>query len=320
MLIVPTRAFATTFLQHYSQSWNTYLHVSRADPRRLKTLRASSLPFCPLDFFYNVSMKGMSRSLDMGGLYYTTVGTAVHTVMQTALAQDGHRLWGNWKCRACNTVRMYSVYRPCSCGGLPEYEELEVDYKGLVGHVDTLFCLEPEVAAKISKKRHAKTRLRLAQEHLSFVIVDYKTSSLSGAPQKSRSPGAAYIEQLESYAWTCTKQYKLNIKAIMNVFIPRDNPDPRRITIFERPVDSQMIKRSGERVKRYKAARTDATKVETKKQLLTLLKEHGRCSNQYCQVCKTPDPKAVLLQAYKMGRANDRLPLKTFIDKALERP
>lgn len=312
MQLRPGRSFARDFLSHYNKSMKEVEVWSPADPHRVLSLRCSALPFCPLDFFTKIANNGMARSLDMRGLFYTSIGTTVHSVMQEGLSQHGHRLFGDWKCRKCYTVEPFSTIRAC-CGQLMQYEEVSVDYRGIKGHVDTLFALDGKAAAKMSHLPRAE-RMEAAKT-LELVIVDYKTTSERAKKKKEVDPGSGYISQIRAYAYLLTKQFGLQIKGVMLAFIPRDNP--QYPTVWEQqilPHDHRLIR---DNLRTWKAAHKDVIAATRWSHIVALKSDYGLCADPYCDTCRTRDVDHVLKTAYKRAKAENRLPIKQLAEDEL---
>jgi hypothetical protein len=306
----PPRSFSNVFFRHYYERLKDTTVWSDADPTRLQYLRCSALPFCPLDFFAKVATNGMARSLDMNGVFYTRVGTAVHDVMQTVLAYGNTHLFGDWKCHKCGALEHFSTARTC-CGWPMAYQEVTVNYGGINGHVDTLFALNPAAAAEVSLLPEAE-RMEAAKS-LELVIVDYKTTSESAKEDKKRSPPLTYQSQIKAYAWLLRKQYGLNIQGVMLVFIPRDNP--AKPTIWEYVLTDTDYKLILQDLRLWKAAHKAALNIASLEDVAALYENFGTCTDQYCDTCKAKDVKAVLKQAYMAGAQSDRLPLTHFIEQ-----
>lgn len=312
MLLKPGRSFAQDFLRHYAKCMKEVEVWSPADPHRILSLRCSALPFCPLDFFVNIANHGMARSLDMRGLFYTSVGTTVHLVMQQALSMRDGRLFGDWKCRKCGNFEPMSTLRLC-CGQPMQYEELNIDYKGIKGHVDTLYALDGKAAQKMSFL--PKEQRFEAAKALEFVIVDYKTTSEKGKHKKEKDPGDGYKSQIRAYAYLLNKQYGLNIVGVMLAFIPRDNP--QYPTVWEQPILPSDMRSIFQDLKLWKSAHKDVTRARNWKQVLALYENYGLCKDPYCDVCRSKDPVHVLKTAYKRGKEEGRLPIRTLAMEAL---
>ena len=289
MILRPEKNHTQEILKTYRDAWNNLSVTSKRDTSRLLNLRCSQLPFCQNEFFVNTAVNPRYQSLNMSGLYYTSVGTVVHEVMQRSLPQYSNRIVGNWVCLECGSVEKFKSQQQC-CGFPMQYEEISVDYSGIQGHVDCLF--------RVSKS--------------SYYVVDFKTCSLSNSQQKEKDPGDAYKEQLRSYAVLLTKQYGLQIDGVMNLFLPRDNPSVP--VAWSESVDKNTLRSMAKKLKHYKMAHKAALNVNSVKEAASLFTEFGRCVNKYCTVCSHSSPKAVLRDA---ARRAQTLPLIEAINESL---
>lgn len=257
--------------------------ADRRDASRIKFLRPSQLPFCAPGFFVAHASLGMVSTMDFMGSFYTTVGTAVHEVMQRFLSPSG-RFLADWKCRICGRKRKLSTKSEC-CDFTMDYHEIKIDHKGVVGHIDAVF--------KDSKGR--------------YWILDFKTCTIAGSGYKKSSPGAAYMEQVETYAYMLWKQYGIKVEGVMLMFIPRDNP--LTPTVWVRLVNELSFQKIAKRIKRYKIAHREALDAVSLEDALALA-EYGRCKGEWCRVCKSSEGlKKQIKRAHKMGKAAGYLPL-----------
>lgn len=290
---------AHEFTSLYSKVLKNSRVFSDIDPYRVLTLRASQLPFCPLAFFIERATKGLRGSMDLLGSYYTSVGTAVHEVMQTHLGRTDQFL-ADWHCPICGKWHRLCTQPNC-CDHPSTYHELHIKNKYIVGHIDAIF-----IDSKGKKW-----------------ILDFKTTSLAGAPKKKKDPGASYIEQIECYAWSVYKQYKIKVAGTILCFLPRDNPSKPVMYVKPLDFDTDML-RIKSRLKNYYRMHKHAIEAESKSEILELL-EYGRCTNPWCEVCKSKDfntkakLRAGLLEAYKVAKSADRLPLLTMVEKQIKR-
>lgn len=312
MQLKPGRSFAQEFLKHYAMSMKEVEVWSPADPHRVLSLRCSSLPFCPLDFFTTIANHGMARSLDMRGLFYTSVGTTVHTVMQRALSLKGGRLFGDWKCRKCYAFEPMSTVRMC-CGEPMQYEELSIDYKGIKGHVDTLFALDGKEAQRIAFL--SKEERFEAAKTLEFVIVDYKTTSEKAKYKKQKDPGDGYKSQIRAYSYLLNRQYGLNIVGVMLAFIPRDNP--QYPTVWEQAILPHDLRIIREDLRRWKSAHRRVIRASKWLHIKEILDEYGLCTDPYCDTCRAKDVEHVLKTAYKRAKEEGHLPIKALAESEL---
>ncbi len=270
------------------------LYVSKpGDITRLLSLRPSQLPFCPARTFINAASQGALMTLDFRGSFYTSVGTAVHEVLQTFLGKSGKFL-ADWRCRCCGKWKRLSHDNEC-CDLEMEYHEVTINYRGVVGHIDAIF-------------RDKKGR---------YWIVDFKTASTSGAKTKRTSPGKVYIEQVETYANTLYRQHDIKCYGVALFFVTRDNP--KKPTIWNKLLEDEDYSRIVKRTKRYLRMHREVLDVVSKSEAIALA-EYGRCASAFCSVCKSSvSLKARLRQAWRQGKAAGRLPLIDYATKALEK-
>lgn len=257
--------------------------ASKRDASRIKYVRPSQLPFCPVNFFITHSTLGMVSTMDFMGAFYTTVGTAVHEVMQRYLSPTGKFL-ADWECKICGKRRKLSTKSEC-CDFTMEYHELLINYKGVVGHIDAVF-----------KDRKGR-----------YWILDFKTCTLSGAQYKAKSPGAAYAEQVETYALMLYKQYGIKVEGVMLMFLPRDNP--KEPTVWVRLMTNTRFKEAQARIKTYKRQHKEVLAIETMKEAIALA-QYGRCKSEWCRTCKNPESlKTQIKRAFKIGEQKKHIPL-----------
>lgn len=262
---------AQDFLRLYGETLNQQV-MSRADIDRIIHLRCSQLPFCPTSLVLEYKLKGLVRGMDLMGTYFTSVGTAVHEVMQKFLCRSGLFL-ADYVCHECGTVHRLSTQHEC-CGFDTHYHEVQIDYMGIQGHIDGIF-----------KDRSGN-----------WWILDFKTCSVAGAAKKKTSPGVGYIEQVESYAYLLYKQYGIRVKGTMLVFLPRDNP--RSPVVWSQPVDPHKFKIIRKRLQHYGELHAQALAAVTAREVWALTKH--RCSNPFCRYCKLSDTalKAMVKRAF----------------------
>lgn len=260
------------------------MHLARpGDITRIKSLRPSQLPFCPVNFFTRVAKFGALQVMDMGGSFYTSVGTAVHDVVQTYLAPSGKFL-ATWKCRHCGKKREVSMRHEC-CEFQMDYHEISINYKGVVGHIDAVF--------KDHKGR--------------YWILDFKTTSVKGVAGKIKNPGRVYIEQIETYALYLWLQHGIKVEGVMLMFIKRDNPaEP---AVWARTLDDADFDRIKKRTKTYKKMHKEVLAVETAKEAIALAR-YGKCKNPYCKACRSRvSAEQQLKDAFEVGKRARRFPL-----------
>lgn len=291
MLVVPSHYTAVTdFMADYKKGSAIEIY-SESDLERLVNLRCSQLPLCPTSLLLNYKRKGMVRSMDMFGGFYTSVGTAVHTVMQTYLPQTGNFL-ADYYCTKCH--RYYPMSHTFQCCGVPtHYEEVLIDYKGIVGHIDAIY-------------RDRKGR---------YWIVDFKTTSLAQAPKKKTNPGEGYVAQIESYAYLLYRQYGIRVSGVMLCFIPRDNP--RIPTMWVQTVDKLRMRAIHARLKEERVKHKMVMAAETVKDALAIAKH--KCNSPYCEYCKKPDSE-IRAWIKRIMKTEHHLPMGELREKLVPKP
>ncbi len=273
----------TELLQTYNEAMDTFI-PSKGDIARIKSLRPSQLPFCPVGFFVYHASHGAMRSMDMRGHFYTAIGTAVHTVLQTFMGRSGKFL-ANWRCPICRKTRKVSMQHEC-CDFPSKYDEVEISYKGVVGHIDGIY----------------------RDKHGHYWIIDFKTTSVLSALRKHSDPGLAYREQVDAYALMLWLEHGIKVKGVVLFFVRRDNPKEPVIWQMElSDLDFKVIKK---RIVGYKRQHKEVLAAETMKEALALA-QYGRCKNPWCKSCKSAvRQKTQIKFAFAKGEAANRLPLK----------
>ena len=229
--------------------------------------------------------------MDMMMAYYVTVGSAVHTVMQNYLSRSGKFL-ADYYCKRCGTYYPLSHVHSC-CGHPTEYEEVQISFLRIGGHIDGIF--------------------QDSQGH--YWILDFKTTSMKSAPEKQKKPGDAYSEQVESYAYLLYRQYGIRVKGAILCFLPRDNP--RTPVLWVKELGKVHFREIHERLKRYRKIHAQAMEASTVEEVMEFYKH--RCSNQYCEYCKLSkrELKASVVKALK---SKHKLPLSNLNDLLKNQP
>ena len=268
--------------------------IEKASPSRILFLRPSQMPFCPLSVFITVAERGMYREQTFASAYYTSVGTVVHTIMQNFLCSSGKFL-ADYHCRECNKWHRLSYKHEC-CGFPTQYHEIEIDYKGIKGHIDSIY-----------RDKNGK-----------LWIIDFKTTSLAMAPKKKKDPGIVYREQIEVYAVLVELQYGIKIEGYADSFIVRDNPMKNEPPMWCTRLTDETRKRVLTRLKKYKRIHRHVLDATTKDQVLDLF-EYGRCEDPWCRVCTSTKSdknlKTRLLNAYRIGKNAGRLPIREMAER-----
>ena len=262
------RSGKSEFMRVYRKVFDEVILFQKSDPSRLYNLRCSQLPYCPRSVLINHAHKPGLMSLNMQGAFYVSVGTTVHTVMQSYLSQSGQFL-ADYECKECSTK--YPLSHVTECCGFPSlYEEVTIDVgtkkgkHGIQGHIDGIF--------KDSKGR--------------YWIIDFKTASVKGAVAKEKSPGEGYMRQVRAYAVLLRRQYGITVKGVMLIFIPRDNPRPENIKVWESTMSEKDFENGIEELKADKKLHKRTMHATTLEEVLDLFKT--RCGSPYCTHCKIP--------------------------------
>lgn len=278
----------------YAQAIESTTHSSKVNPTRVLYLRPSQLPFCPIEFFINHASKGLYRSMGLAGSLYVNMGTVVHTVLQQYLVKSG-KILGNYKCHECGKFHKFSFKTEC-CDFPTSYEELEINWKGIHGHIDAVYKYKGKL-----------------------YILDFKTTSVAQAPKKQKDPGITYREQIETYAYLFELQYKERIEGIMDAFIIRDNPNKDPVVWF-RPFTDKTRARVRKRLALYKKMHQQALDASNLKEARALL-HYGRCSNEYCDFCNSWKSdsyvKNKLEEAVRIGLKTKNIPIRGLAERAL---
>ncbi len=289
MKIQPRVSGRAEFLNTYYRIMREGLVLTRTDPHRLYNLRCSQLPYCPRSVILDYLERGKYRPMDLMMAYYTSVGTAVHTVMQTYLSQSGQFL-ADYSCKHCKIDYPLSHVHECTeCGRHTHYEEVTIDVGtkngrlGIQGHIDGIF--------KDSKGN--------------YWIVDFKTTSVAGAPAKERTPGDGYTRQVKAYAVLLRKQYKIKVKGAMLVFIPRDNP--ARPKIWETVMSDRDYEVAKAELLQDRSLHRKTMRAETVKDVLGLASTN--CGGAYCTHCKKSKPDFMNLVKKAMKKPKLSLPI-----------
>ena len=204
------------FTKHYQAGYSNLILTEPVDPKRIEELHPSSFPYCGLRHAYEQLKWGEpeTRSLDLAGSYFTTIGTSVHLVMQNWLGKvHMHRkvkgaVLGNWHCPSCDKITAKAVtYTDCpACGSETEYSELEVKFgKRICGKLDGVY--------QILGKNY---------------VFDYKTTSTYGVnDHKSRGnkyPYRGNRKQIEAYCVLLEQEYGIDVSGWVLAYLARDNP------------------------------------------------------------------------------------------------
>lgn len=186
-----------------------------------REFRSSGLPFCPIKTFL-----ADPRNQNYRMNHYTSVGTALHTNIQSWLSvtkRSAKDMYGDWKCTGCGKVlTARKLPPPCSCHGKVSttefhrnwpkfwcYEEIAFKYKNLSGHIDLIMAPHPEF----------------------FYVVDFKTGNLTKKrssvfwhAQQDKPSSPNYIAQIRTYCTVLDLLFDLPIKGWALCTLDRAEP------------------------------------------------------------------------------------------------
>jgi CRISPR/Cas system-associated exonuclease Cas4 (RecB family) len=277
-----TKQVVRELLAVYKESSEKHL-ISKGDINRIKFVRPSQLPICPVGVFISAATFGALRMTDMVSSFYMEVGTAVHSVVQKYLGTSG-RFLATWQCRQCGKRHELTTRHEC-CDFDMDYHEISINHKGVIGHIDAVF--------QDSEGR--------------YWIVDFKTSSVKGIIYKEKNPGPVYKAQVRAYALMLWLQYGIRVAGVMLMFIKRDNPTEPKVWIKE--MDDDDFAKAKKEMKGYKRMLKEVLAVATANEAIALAR-YGRCKNPYCRTCKLDiSLKTQIRKAYQKGKEAHRLPL-----------
>lgn len=181
--------------------------------------RCSSLSkFCPVSFVIGQMQRVIEESCSKD--FYCSVGTAVHSVIQTWAGIRGH-LYGKWRCSQCERL-IYEGFGPVEhCGVYCDYEEYQLNYKILSGHCDGIL-----------------------EEDNEFYVMELKTISLGGLQKriKENKPYDYHCAQANFYTLMSQKlKLPKPLVGYTIIYIARDNPNI--IKVFKhKGVDLNKVK------------------------------------------------------------------------------
>lgn len=241
---------------------NEGLHPNKVDPTRISRLRVSSFPFCGLKWFLGLQSISNKKSFMSSAMrYFVTVGSSLHSVMQDALLTVdleplSIEVYADWKCAKCNHVHRFCG-RPTACVKCKEmklsYEEITVDSKPVMGHIDTVFL----VSLKVPTEDFPSGKV--------FVVVDYKTTSTKKI-ESGALPYSDNKEQIRAYVNELHRKRKPVAPFAFLVYVPRDNPWKYKILVVMVNLEQEEKKRA-----RYVSRFQIALKVETEDQVSSLV-------------------------------------------------
>lgn len=189
-------------------------HTTRQTERKPE-FRMSSLPYCPLRF---LEKERSPHEEKYTSDFYFETGTAHHNLWQKWLAISRPlqpHMWGDWRCRKCGHAgprRSCHPTRGCRrCGGNDwGYVEIELNWDGLTGHVDTILRLRNK--GKKGKHKHC------------YVVVDYKSSFMDVSTDRSKYPLPVNLEQIQGYCAALKESMGVNVEGWILAYIDRRRP------------------------------------------------------------------------------------------------
>ena len=166
--------------------------------------QASELPACPLQHVWYSFDRHLDRlprrRQTFIGDYYTTVGAAVHTVIQRWLGRLGV-LYGDWRCRKCGNVQR-QLGTPECCGRESDYRELAFDGPP-AGRCDGLLRLgDDDSYTLLEIKSTSRKRLEAMAKH--------------GVPLSYELQATVYMHE--------ARQAGYAISNVIFLLVPRDAP------------------------------------------------------------------------------------------------
>lgn len=213
------------------------------------SLRPSSFPICAIHHFISLVKysEGISNCTTPFGLFFTHVGTEMHSVLQSIFVNSqkhGRKLWGDF---TCNNVfcdrhdyenRYTATIRPRRCASCKSpfltYHEVSVFSKIKVPYRN--FTLKSEkLFFEVDLTGHIDTVL--AKTPSSFVVVDYKSTSVRALSQhestRTKFPYRHNTEQVDTYADILKDIYDIDVVDTSLVYVARDLIS--NFTVCERP-------------------------------------------------------------------------------------
>lgn len=200
------KAVLKSYEGYYKSAVDAKHHDDRTWEERL---RVSSFPYCPLKHAYKrLTQHETAPETDMEGMYYTSVGTVTHEIIQDFVGRGG-KMYGQWKCsdKACAGFRALSSKNICpKCGSRMLYEELTVRaYKNVSGHIDGVWR-DPDGK---------------------YWIVDYKTCSariIESQHIRRTLPYSHNKAQIRAYCALVERNFSIKIAGWILMYVARDSP------------------------------------------------------------------------------------------------
>lgn len=249
------------------QAFNSILLTKSASVSRLLKVHPSEIPICPTRFIYSwiAEQHNLLVSSTLRDAITLNIGTTVHKCIQTFLPIDaGSRMLGDWTCSKCRK-RYHATAKPDSCSRCGSsdflYDELEIDYKGFAGHIDTVYKTEEGNA-----------------------IVDYKTATLSTYKEKALNPGINYQLQIRAYALLLKLQYDIICKDAFLVFLAKEKPSSNTFELYHEHITKDVLKETFLILQHQRQLKKQLIHLKTFDEFLALDPEP--CGNPFCPTCK----------------------------------
>lgn len=203
---------------------NKVVHTKGRAPK----FRPSAFPLCSILIYRRMVMAAsrgyFEEERSASSDFFTSVGTIAHENIQFHM---GHtkQIFGDWKCinfgqcvSANDGMDLYDSSGTCirrgkltvrnstdnicpSCGLAMRYEEKEIRFLGLVGHIDGIVKL-PDGG---------------------YWLIDYKTTT-KYKMNSGKLPVPSHLKQLPTYCYVVKKKYKLDVRGFSLIYFSRDNP------------------------------------------------------------------------------------------------
>lgn len=179
-------------------------------------VRFSKLPICSLLFAQEV-VKG-SNDVPFSMDWFTEIGTGIHDVFQIHFPLTegvSQYVYGDWKCVCCldtNNKPLITASHCCTPLDLRcprcetknslRYSEIEVNYKGVKGHIDLLLLIDKK-----------------------FYLLDWKSCSQAIVENPSNLPYPKNSMQIESYCEALRYEFDIDVYWHCLIYVSRDSTD-----------------------------------------------------------------------------------------------
>lgn len=277
--------FRSHFLSDLKEMQGSILFEPQ-QPSRILDVHPSALPYCPTSFLLSFDPDLMQQQKFQGQAIMNQ-GTALHSTMDRFLGRID-RAFGDFVCTDCGCIQHlkqasdFPNMRCPECGGRLHYEEVYIDYKGFVGHVDFLY--------NTGSKKNPK-----------LWVVDFKSKSYSLTdPTKTDIP-LNYHYQTLAYTLLLRAQYGLKIqgRAILNIC--RDNPSRMVLAGVHKWSKDDLIQGHKDLLEQRELYEFMLNCKSYKEWMDSIGVQ--RCANQYCNFCKTYEDseiKSLIRQKFKL--------------------